>query len=248
MAVEEDEILEDEILEDEELEEELEEEGDGEEEEEDGDLEEEEEEFDPEKVKNLFDPNEYPKELQPAFKKMQGIFTRKLQENKDKLTLVELMESNPEELVAMLAKKTGLTVTKEAEEEGKELSETEKWIVGLIKEHTKGAGSDIRTEVAQMKSAQRLELLSEKHPDWTMYEDEMAAIVKKHPTMADDLDTVYTLAKKSIDEAGTVLARSKKKKQVATKTRTSKKVKSEPRPKTAKEALEAAFSKLYGKD
>lgn len=202
--------------------------------------------FNVDDVKNLFDPNEYPKELQPAFKKMQAIFTKKMQDSKGKLDLVELMESNPEELVAMLAKKTGMTVSKEGVKKEEEVTDTEKWIVDLIKKHTTG-DPETRKAVVQIQTAHKLKELDTTHPDWTMYEDEMAAIVKKYPNMSDDMESVYTLAKKSIDEAGAVIKGSKKKKQVSTKTTTKKKVVAKKAPKTPREALEAAWDKVQGK-
>lgn len=228
-------------LEDENLEKEEEEEG--EENGEEGNEEELEGEFDIENVKNLFDPNEYPKDLQPAFKKMQAIFTKKMQDNKDELSLAQLMKDNPEELISMLAKKTGMVVSKE---EGKkeEVSETEKWIVDLIKKHSGGGDNDTRLTVAKMQSSQRLKELTDQHPDWAMYEDEMAKIVKEHPTLSTDLGTVYEMATKSVDKADEIIKAGGKKKKVSTKTKTHRKTKTSPTPKTARAALEAAMEKL----
>jgi hypothetical protein len=153
------------------------------------------------------------------------------------------MKDNPEELMSMLAKKTGLVVSKEAENV-EEVSETEKWIVDLIKKHTAGGDKDTRLTVAKIQSTQRLNDLTKAHPDWAMYENEMTAIIKKHPTLGNDLDTVYEMATKSVDKADEIIKAGGKKKKVSTKTTTQRKTKKSPSPKTPKEAIAAAMEKL----
>jgi len=241
----EDENLEDENLEEEEenLEEENLEEESEEKEEEEGNEEEEEEEFDVDKIQNLLDPNEYPKELQGAFKKMQSVFTKKMQAGSEEIALAKLMKDNPEELMSMLAKKTGMTISKEDVKKDEDASETEKWIIDLIKKHASG-DNDTKLAVARMQSSQKIDALNEKHPDWTMYEAEMTAIVKKHPTLSNDLETVYGMVTKSEDKANGIIKAGGKKKKVSTKTVTKRKSKSSPAPKTPRDALNAAMEKL----
>jgi len=201
------------------------------------------EEFDVDKIQNLLDPNEYPKELQGAFKKMQSVFTKKMQAGSEEIALAKLMKDNPEELMSMLAKKTGMTISKEEVKKDEDASETEKWIIDLIKKHASG-DNDTKLAVARMQSSQKIDALNEKHPDWTMYEDEMAAIVKKHPTLSNDLETVYGMVTKSEDKANGIIKAGGKKKKVSTKTVTKRKSKSSPAPKTPREALNAAMEKL----
>jgi hypothetical protein len=172
---------------------------------------------------NFVDPKQLPNELQPHWKRMQASYTRKMQglkEVKDKADLYDQIMSDPENIVQKLAEKAGLSVSKKekVEEEIPEGGDSAlAFIQREIKKGIEAALGPVKQDQEKMKAKQSIDYLNKEYPDWNLYDDIMTDIVKKHPTMAQDLDTLYSMAKSKASAFEQRKAGAQKKSSVVTK-------------------------------
>ena len=156
---------------------------------------------------SFMNPNTLPDELKPAFKKMQAAFTKGMQgiaSQRDKVKMFDMFSSDPKEAVKMLAAKAGMTVMDGSVKPSggeKEETETDKYIRKIVREELAPSFESFKKEQAQLKVQTDLAYLDANYPDWYLYEDAMAGLVSKHPTLGRDLDTLYEMAKRA-DEKG----------------------------------------------
>ena len=172
------------------------------------------------------DPSQLPRELQPHWKKMQASYTRKMQgvkELQDKANLYDQIMSDPENIVSKLAEKAGLKVVKEESNE-EDIPEggdaTLQWLQSQIKKAVDAAVGPIRGTQQQLKVSQSMSYLDKTYPDWKLYDDIMTDIVKKHPSMSEDLDLLYETARGRASNYEQKKAGSLKKAAVVTKAST----------------------------
>ena len=153
------------------------------------------------KEESFVDPSQLPKELQPHWKKMQASYTRKMQglkEAQDKANLYDQIMSDPENIVSKLAEKAGLKVVKDEsrEEDVPEGGDaTLRWLQSQINKAVEAAVGPIKGSQQQLKVSQSMSYLDKTYPDWKLYDDIMTDIVKKHPSMSEDLDLLYETAR-----------------------------------------------------
>ena len=177
-----------------------------------------------EKEQSFMNPNELPKELLPSFKAMQRSFTRAMQRissDRDKVAMYDQLMTDPQRAVEMLAQKVGVQIQKPVNQEtGSEVgdSETTRWIRQIVQETLKPVVAELKGDQAQVKAQSAIAYLEKTYPDWYLYEDIMAELVKKHPSLRDDLDNLYTLSKSGADKAITMKRAATKTKQVITQT------------------------------
>lgn len=172
---------------------------------------------------NFVDPRQLPKELQPHWKKMQASYTRKMQglkESKDKADLYDQIMSDPENIVFKLAEKAGLRVVREESKEDEIPEGGDSALAFIRKEIKKAIESElgpVRVDQKQLKVTQSMDYLDKNFPDWKLYDDIMTDIVKKHPSMSEDLDLLYETAKNRASAYEQRKAGSMKKPAVVTK-------------------------------
>lgn len=175
----------------------------------------------------FFDPNEVPAELKGAWNKMQGSFTRAMQgisSEKQKAELYDQLSSGDVEgVVKALAAKAGLRVTKEGEvveaTNGKKTddSPTTRFIRDIIKEEIAPLVTGFKETQARIATESLLSSLKTNHPDWYLYENEMAALLENHPTLRLEPAKLYRLAKAEAEEVDVTQRSGEKKEKVATK-------------------------------
>lgn len=199
----------------------------------------------------FIDPDELPKELLPHFKKMQASFTRRMQaiaSQKEKVNLYDQLVAGGPEAVKILAQKVGLYVadkepSKEMEPEYGD-SSTVSWIRKEIKAMLEEAVGPIKENTNKLKASQVERYLDENHTDWRLYDDVMADLVKKHPTLGEDVDALYELAKTSATKVERMKTASNKRSSIVTKSSSSNRPVSIPkRAETLEEAIAMARAK-----
>lgn len=169
------------------------------------------------------DPSQYPKELKTKWKQMQASYTRKMQglkEAKDKANLYDQIMSDPENIVSKLAEKAGLKVSKEEKVEDDVPEGGDSALAFIRKEIRKAIEAElgpVRHDQQKLKVSQSMAYLDKTYPDWKLYDDVMTDLVKKHPTLSEDLDTLFTMAKSKASAFEQRKAGSQKKPSVVTK-------------------------------
>ena len=195
------------------------------------------------KEDKFMNPNELPPELKPAFKKMQASFTRAMQKlsgERDKIELADKLLENPKEALRILSEKAGITVDTPRPADSP-ASDTEKWVqekaLAAIQPMLKQLGSELASVKVQLAET----YLTNMHPDWYLYENEMGALIKQHPSLATDLDKLYELAKHGHDEVEILKKQGGKTSRVASKPSGSKHtIPDSPKAKTLDEAVAIA--------
>lgn len=174
----------------------------------------------------FMDPNNLPPELLAPFKRMQGAFTKAMQGvagEKAKAELYDqLMSGDPEQAVQALAKRVGLKVVKgevvdsttgsKAEE-----SPTVKYIRDIVNEQLAPAKEEFVKAQKQLRAEAAISYLSANHPDWYIYENTMADLAIKHPSLQADPSKLYRLAKAEQDDVAAVVDGGEKRERVATR-------------------------------
>lgn len=170
--------------------------------------------------KAFMNPNELPEELKPAFKKMQASFTRAMQKlagERQKVELAEKILDNPDKAIELIAEATGKNIPSSSFESEPTDDETVAYVKNLAMEAIKPLVNQLGSEVAQLKVQLVQTYLDNQYPDWYLYENEMADLLKAHPSLGNDLDKLYLLAKSAHEEANLTKARSQKKPTSSTK-------------------------------
>lgn len=200
----------------------------------------------------FMDPNKIPAELLPAFKAMQASFTKGMQGikgEKEKAEVMDELMKDPAAGIAYLAKKYGVELGETPKGETKPpVGETEKWIRDMIEEVV---GTKLKDSLSPLQSAQYeakakadLAYLDANHPDWKLYEQVMEEVLKKHPTMAGDLDELYRISKAGFIEADKLGRASNKKASVLTTASSGKSTTVPSKIKGFDAAFKAACDKL----
>lgn len=203
----------------------------------------------------FLDPSNLPKELLPAFKRMQASFTKAMQKvasQREKIALFDKLMEDPEAAVGALAEKVGLRVSKKGaisephETAGEpEVTDTESWVRKIIREELTPVVEQLRQEQAEIKAKSAIAYLNETYPDWYLYEDTMAELVRRHPSLRDDLDNLYRLAKAGTERAIKTKKASSKQAEVLTKSSKGREAVTVPKKaKTIDEAFEIAKKQL----
>lgn len=155
----------------------------------------------------FFDPKALSPELVPAYKQMQAAFTKKTQElaaQRAKVEAYDAFAADPAKALQQLAAQYGMTITKAearaavAEAEGEWSPQT--WDE-VIEKATEKARRELLQELAPVletvkkTQAKAVETqLDELDPQWRLYEAEMAATLKEHPTLRNDISKLYRLS------------------------------------------------------
>lgn len=199
----------------------------------------------------FIDPDELPKELLPHFKKMQASFTRRMQSiagDKEKINLYNQLVAGGPDAVKFLAQKAGLEVSEKGSKPVDDPeygdSSTVSWIRKEIKAMLEESIGPLKDNTNKLKASQVERYLDENHTDWRLYDDVMADLVKKHPTLGEDVDSLYELAKTATTKVERMKTASNKRSSIVTKTSSSNRPISLPkRAETLEEAIAMARAK-----
>lgn len=201
------------------------------------------------------DPASVPKELRGAFKKMQGVFTRRMQDislKERKANALDALLMDPDIRNVVEAKQRGESVapsrkvSKNDDDEGDDDAPlTKKDLVAMFQQMT---GKQRQEQQAQ-QFAREAQEFKQNNPDWQIYATDLEEVLTKHPTLS--YQEAYDLITKPERTA------SKKKENLDSKKRAAKGSKPsttgarEPAPDTNKrmsfqEAAQLALRQLRG--
>lgn len=146
---------------------------------------------------SFFDPSDLPEELLPAYKQMQGAFTKRMQAasaNRHKVDAYDAFERDPLGTIRQLATQYGYDLSQPSQQQTTEDPDTWEDVYAKATEHVMKQLNPLISEVQQTKKANIETYLDIHHPDWRQYEDAMTEIVNKHPSLATDPDTLYKMS------------------------------------------------------
>jgi len=156
----------------------------------------------------FFDPATVPPELLPAYKQMQGAFTKKAQEiarERDKVNAFNAFLSNPyaPEMAQFLAQYGYVPANHQQQNPQPTQSgeyQPESW-EALLQEAEARAERRVLERISpylnqvQQQGAKAVESQLDKiDSNWREYENEMAALVREHPSLVKHPDKLYRLA------------------------------------------------------
>lgn len=220
----------------------------------------------------FFDPKELPPELIPAYKQMQGTFTKKMQAisgHKEKVAAYDAFMANPVAELQRMAAQYGYKLdrpgTGNQDGNGRQAANNENWepktwddvmakaeerAVAKAYDRIMGEISPLIGNVQEMRAKTIEHQLAEIDPNWQQYEDEMRDTLKEHPSLVKDVAKLYRLSvpeevltSRSVQAALRKLQDKTQAGHVGTSTRT----KSQPAPKKVtsfQEAVQAAKAEL----
>lgn len=151
-------------------------------------------------VESFFDPNSIrdKPELMAAYKQMQGVFTKRMQETGQHRTKIEAYDrfsSDPVGTMQQLAASMGYKLVAPGNEQPKDwnpqswddvMSEAEKRVLRKME--------PVYSELRDLKKQSVEGYLDGKYTDWRTYEDDMLKTLKTHPSLANDPDALYRLS------------------------------------------------------
>lgn len=155
----------------------------------------------------FFDPNDLDPALMPAYKNMQAAFSKKTAQyaaDRHKVEAYDSFSQNPVGTLQALAQQYGFQLIQPGQQPqqagGQDEWMPQTWdeVMSKAKEQaTQEVLSQLQPligQVQQMRQSNVETFLDNTYPDWRQYEDQMSAILKNHPTLANDPGTLYKMA------------------------------------------------------
>ncbi len=147
----------------------------------------------------FFDAASLSEELMPAYKQMQSAYTKKTQalaEGRDKVKAYDEFMLNPQAALQRLATQYGYQVGQPNQPAEAQDFQPQNWNE-VLEKATAQARESILGELGpalgplyqkytDLQQSQTETLLDGSVPDWRQYEDEMKAVLEKHPTLHND--------------------------------------------------------------
>lgn len=131
---------------------------------------------------------------------MQGEFTRRMQSirgDRQKIDAYNSFLQNPIATIQQLAPQYGLKILQGGQEQQPQDFNPQSWDdvkKYFFEEFKKEALNPLTNEVRNLRKQNIEQSLDAKHPDWRTYEDSMMDLLKSHPTLVNDPDTLYRMA------------------------------------------------------
>jgi hypothetical protein len=158
------------------------------------------------KDESFFDPKsiEHSPELMQAYKQMQGNFSKKMQgirDSRQKIDAYDAAMRDPQGTARQLAAQLGMTVVDgQPQPVGGEEFKPQSWedvvthVTEQVREEMSQQYAPLVGEVKNLKQQNIEQYLDGNYSDWRTYESEMIGTLQKHPSMANDPDTLYRLS------------------------------------------------------
>ena len=159
----------------------------------------------------FFDPNEVSPELMPAYKQMQGAFTKKMQglsTHRQKVEAYDAFMADPVSNLQRMATQYGLNLSRA--EVNQAMGNTqpqpaEPWqpqtyeeiverAVEVAERRVMQGLAPLLSTVQQVQATNIEKQLQDIDPTWRTYEDTMREKLKKHPTLVNDVSELYRLS------------------------------------------------------
>lgn len=164
----------------------------------------------PEEPRQFYDPKDVPVELQDSYKRMQGSYTKKMQEistsakeHKAKVEAYDNFMRDPIGSMQQMAAQQGYRLTKaEAAQAVKAATEFQPktWddVIGRAKHEAKQELlAELQPFINEIRTTKRSQIeaaLDSEYPEWRTHEDDMVKLISQHPTLASDPAMLIRLA------------------------------------------------------
>lgn len=151
-------------------------------------------------------PNELPPEVQPIYKNLQADYTKKMQEiaqQQEKIKGYDVFMQNPVAEIKRLANVYGLSIaeaTQIVQEQQQKDWNPETWddvysrfeqnVLQKVAQQFQPVVQNVQTQT-QERILQKLNSID---PNWKSYETKMMDNLQKHPTLVNDIDTLYRIS------------------------------------------------------
>ncbi len=163
---------------------------------------------------HFFDPRDLPAELLPAYKQMQGAFTKKMQavsQNRKKVEAYDAFMQDPVGQLQQMAGQYGYQLTRAeaaralqqqqpAGNQQQQSWEPQTWDEVLQKAEERATQKVLAQLQPLMGNVQKIQAstiekqLAEIDPNWQIYEDEMRDTMRQHPTLVHDVAKLYRMS------------------------------------------------------
>lgn len=161
--------------------------------------------------RQFYDPKDVPVDLQDTYRRMQGSYTKKMQEistsakeHKAKVEAYDNFMRDPVGSMQNLAAQQGYRLTKaEAAQVAKEVQsqfQPQTWDEVITRAKTEAkqeflaAMQPFINEIKSTKRSQIESALDSEYPEWRAHEDDMVKLISQHPTLASDPAMLVRLA------------------------------------------------------
>jgi hypothetical protein len=218
-----------------------------------------------------FDPKTLPAELQPAYKQMHGVFTRKMQsfsQDRDLLDQAKSFMADPVAGMQRMAAQYGYQLTRREAQAALGQQQGGAWdpasgeappdwntLLSVAEQRAEQRlmqkFAPVIQNVQQMQASSIEKQLDDLDPQWRTYEDSMRSNLKDHPTLVKNVEALYRLSVPAevIESRATqaALARIQKTTQAAKVSGTSTARSTSPAPRkieSFQDAVEAAKEQL----
>jgi hypothetical protein len=151
-------------------------------------------------VEEIYDINALPEELQPLAKKLQASFTKKMQKlsgERQKIEVYDQFAADPVGTMKRLAKSYGYDLKELGASDISSKSEdetVEQWLEKRLEDKLSRVLQPYAEKLGKIEESTFKTYLDTFYPDWYDYEDQMVDLLRKHPTLRNDIDTLYQLA------------------------------------------------------
>jgi len=151
---------------------------------------------------SFFDPSSLDETLLPAYKQMQGAFTKKMQGIKasnDKVAAYDAFVSDPEGSIRQMAAQYGVQLAQAAQSAPEEFN-PDSWgdVITRAKDEAKQEVlRELQPFLQEMQSQKRSSIeqaLDASVPEWREHEEDMGKILNAHPTLVNDPEKLAQLA------------------------------------------------------
>jgi hypothetical protein len=221
----------------------------------------------PDEPRQFYDPKDVPVELQDSYKRMQGSYTKKMQEissfakeHRQKVEAYDNFMRDPVGTMQQLAAQQGYRLTKAEAAAAAAQAATEfqpkTWddVISRAKSEAKqellAELQPFMSEIRNTKRSQIETALDSEYPEWRAHEEDMVKLINQHPTLASDPAMLVRLAipKEVMESKATQAALEKLRKKTeankATSGSTTTKMATDTKPGVFKDINEAvAFAK-----
>jgi len=151
---------------------------------------------------SFFDPKSIADkpELMQAYKQMQKDYTKgkqAIRAAQQKIEAYDRAMQDPHGTIRALAQQYGLSVIDgKPNVQGDQEFAPKSWddVIAYAKQQVLGEISPLVNEVKGLKQRSIESHFDSEYPDWRQYEDQMVGVLKQHPTLANDPDTLYRMS------------------------------------------------------
>lgn len=207
----------------------------------------------------FFDPKDIPEELLPAYKQMQGAFTKRMTEaanHRNKIAAYDEFAKDPLGTMKKLSQQYGYALVEGAPKDKDFNPQTWDDVINKTKDEARSEVlKELQPVLDQVKTMRRNSVetqLNDIDPQWRVYEDQMMETLETHPSLVNDPEKLYRISvpddvyeKKAYEKALKKINSKASEGQMSGGSRTNKKPSDKPSgPLSFDQAVDAAKAQL----